>query len=1072
MPDTESTEGRGAWIGSLIRASAREPGIVLVVLSLLCLGGLWAWNGTPLDALPDLSPTQVIVRMEWPEQSPDRVEDQITFPLSTALLATPGLETVRGQSHFGSAFVYAIFEDGTDPEVARARVAERLATVSLPAGVSGGLGPAASGVGWVLQYALLAEPGGPSLASLREHQEVVLKPALSGISGVAEVASLGGFEREIQVELDPARLIAHGVAPEEIAMAIRRADAETGGGALELAGHEVMVRGRGALRGTEDLAAVAVRGGAGGALRLGEIARISEGPAARRGIADLNGAGEVVGGIVVARTGADVLTVIDAAKARLDELSAGLPAGTRVELVYDRSTLIRGAVRTQSWALFQEALVLLVVVGLGLRHARSGLLVLLSLPVAGLLAFLGLRLLGISTNILSLGGMAVAFGAMVDGGIVLVENVHRRGAVGDRQRAMVAAMAEVGPSIFFSLLVITVSFLPVFLLEGPEGRLFRPLALTKTLVMGAGALLSLTLIPALGGLLLRGNLRSETDDPLHNRLSRWYAPAVRWTVDHPRRVVGAATGTVLLSLPLWFGLEREFAPPLEEGDLLYMPASPPGMGSSEAAKLLQISDRALAAVPEVESVFGKAGRAESATDPAPLSMFETTIQLKPRSAWREGMTAEKLRAELAEKVEIPGMPDLFWGPIETRTEMLTTGVRSPLALRLYGSDPGQIAAAGLAVEASLRAVPGLGSVFAERDNGGFYLDIALDRERASALGVDAMGFEQAVGLSIGGMRVGQIREGRKTTPIRLGYAREWRDTPEKLGRVLVPAHSGVLVQLSDVAQIGHVQGPHMLASERGLPVSHVFIDPGSLSVGEAYRRAQGAVAALHLPGVHGEWTGQIEHLKRMEKRLLLVVPVTLLLVVLLLYLNTRSWVETGIVLLAVPFSLVGAVLLVGLLGHHLSIAVWVGMIALAGLDAETGVVMLLYLRLSVDRAAAEGRLGDRAALREAIVEGAAHRLRPKLLTVVCSMTGLLPILWSEGPGADLMKRVAAPMVGGLATSFVLELLVYPAVYGVWRGRGLQGPAEAQDRNGEDAEGTPKTGNRTLIEHERIGQGGE
>ena len=1038
--------GRDGPVARLIEGSARNPVLALVFVAVLAAWGWWSLARTPLDAIPDLSDVQVVVFTEWPGQSPDLVEDQVTYPISSVLLAAPEVKFVRGQSMFGLSFVYVIFEDDTDLYWARSRVLEYLSTVraDLPEGVNPTLGPDATGVGWVYQYALVDESGTHDLAELRSLQDWNLRYALESVPGVAEVASVGGMVKQYQVSLDPQRMLAHGVSLQEVVRAVRESNEDAGGRILEIAGHEHVLRGRGYLVGVADLERIPVRADADGVpILLGDLADIGVGPDMRRGLAELNGEGEVAGGIVVMRYGENALNVIEAVETRLAEVQQGLPEGVRVEVVYDRSELIEASIDTLRHTLIEEAIVVSLVVLLFLLHVRSALVIVLTLPVAVLCAFIPMVAQGLTANIMSLGGIAVAIGAMVDASIIIVENVHKklgeweaRGRPGPRREAMIAAMTEVGPSIFFSLLVITVSFLPVFTLEATEGRLFKPLAFTKTYAMAFGALLAVTATPALAVLLIRGRVRGEEGHPLNRLIVRLYAPVVGLVVDHKRKVVVASALLMLGTVPAFLALESEFMPPLNEGSLLYMPTSPPGMGVTEAGNALQATDRALAEVPEVQSVFGKIGRAETATDPAPLSMVETTVVLKPREAWREGLTWEDLVDELDQAVQVPGMPNIWWMPIQTRTEMLATGVRSPLAVQVFGDDLASIERAALAIERVVGDVPGTRSVFAERATGGFYLDVEIDRDGAARHGVRSVAINDVIRTALGGMSVTEVVEGRERYGVSVRYGRELRDDPEEIGRALVTTAAGGQVPLSQVARLVHRTGPPMIRSEDGKLVGFVFIDPGDRPVGGYVEEARGTVeAAVDLPpGVRLAWTGQFKYMERAQERLATVVPLTLGLVFLLLYLNTRSVAQTLIVLLAVPFSLVGAVWLLWLLDYHLSVAVWVGIIALAGLDAETGVVMLLYLTLSHERWTREGRLRTSADLRQAIVEGAAHRIRPKLMTVTCLMLGLAPILWSDGTGADVMRRIAAPMVGGLVTSFLLELTVYPAIFAWWKGR--------------------------------------
>ena len=1026
-------------IARLIELSARNPAVtVLAVVVGLVLGAI-ALTRTPLDAVPDLSDTQVVVYADWAGRSPDLVEDQVTRPLTSALLGTPGVRSVRGHSTFGLSVAYAIFEDGTDLYWARDRVSERLATLGsrLPIDVEPTLGPDATALGWVLQYVLVDESGTQDLADLRALQDWDVRTALESVTGVAEVASVGGQVEQIHVRVDPDVLVGHDLTLRQVTQALRESNEDAGGRVIEIAGHEHIIRGRGTLRDIPDIEAVPVAvGPETGPILLGDIATVSRGPDMRRGLAMLDDLGEVAGGIVVMRQGQNALTVVDAAKERLDEVAATLPDTVRVEIVYDRTELIDAAVETLSWALFEEIVLVSLLVLFFLLHARSALVVALTMPVAVVLAFVPMVAQGLTANLMSLGGIAVAIGALVDGSIVIVEHVNRRlaawreeGSGPSRTDVVIAAMKEVGPSIFFSLLVITVSFLPVFGLVATEGRLFRPLAFTKTWAMGFGALLAVTLTPALVVLLVRGRIRREGANPLTALVTRLYAPIVRFAVDHRFLVLAGTALLGVATVPVACSLEGEFMPPLEEGSLLYMPTSPPGMSVTEAGNALQATNRQLVEVPEVRRVFGKVGRADTATDPAPLSMIETTILLAPREEWRPGLTWDGLVAELDAKVRAPGMPNLWWMPIQTRTEMLATGVRSPVAVELSGDDLEDLETAARRVEAVVGKIPGTMSAFADQATGGFFVDVSLDRDRAADHGVRARDVNDVIRAALGGITATELPVGRRRVPVTVRYARELRDDPDELGRALVATPTGAQIPLSDVATIEHSRGPPVIRSEDGRLVTHVFVNPGQVAPSTWVSKAREALGEVELPeGVEVGWTGQFEAWERASRRLWLLVPLTVLVVVVLLYLNTRSVPHTLVVLLAVPFSAIGAVWFLWVLDYDVSVAVWVGLIALAGLDAETGVVMLLYLDLAHRRRAEAGSLSTRDERREAIVEGAAHRIRPKLMTVACLMVGLAPLLWSDGAGADVMKRIAAPMVGGLLTSFALELLVYPAAY--------------------------------------------
>jgi Cu(I)/Ag(I) efflux system membrane protein CusA/SilA len=1046
-----SPEPRGpiAWT---IAACARNRGITILLVAAAALWGFHALRSAPLDAIPDLSDVQVIVFSEWPGRSPDLVEAQVTYPVSAALLSAPGVRFVRGQSFYGLSFVYVIFEDSTDLYWARSRVLEYMSGVraKLPEGVLPVIGPDATGVGWVYEYALVDRSGRLDLADLRSLQDWNLRYALASVPGVAEVASLGGFVRQYQVLVDPNRLRSLDVALEEVVRAVRESNEEAGGQSLELAGTEYVIRGRGYVERAHDLRRIALRSGESGVpIYLEDVAEVRLGPDVRRGIADLDGEGEAVGGIVVMRQGQNALRVIDAVKRRLDEIRPGLPEGVEIVPAYDRSELIEGAIGTLSRTLLEEMAIVSFVILAFLLHVRSALVPILTIPVGVLLAFVPMLYQGLTANIMSLGGIAVAIGAMVDASIIVVENAHKRleewereGRPGPRAEVVLRAMQEVGPSLFFALLVITVSFLPIFTLEATEGRLFKPLAFTKTYAMGFAAVLSVTLTPAIAAIAIRGRIRGEQAHPVNRALVRLYAPVVRRVVRRRGLVVAAALVLMAATVPVYLALGTEFMPPLNEGTILYMPTAPPGMSMTQAGAVLQRMDRELREFPEVARVFGKVGRAETSTDPAGLEMIETVVTLRPRAEWRPGLDYEGLVRELDERLRYPGMPNVFWMPIQTRTEMLATGIRSQLGIKVFGDDLAAIEAVAVAVERAVAGVPGTRSAVAERLTGGFYLDVRVDREKAARFGLRVRDVNAAVESAIGGMNVSETVEGRERYPINVRYARDFREDPDALRQVLVAAPTGAQVPLGQVAEVAFAMGPPFVRSEAGRLVGFVSVDVAERPIVDYVEDAKRAVAdAVELPaGTRLEWAGQFQYYERARARLGLVLPLTLLLVAVLLYWNTGSAVETGIVLLAVPFSLIGAVWLLWLLDYHLSVAVWVGVIALAGLDAQTGVVMLLYLTIAHRQHAAEGRLRGPSDLEDAIVEGAARRIRPKLMTVVAMTAGLLPLLWSSGPGADLMKRIAAPMVGGLASSFALELLVYPALFAIWKRRSLRGAA--------------------------------
>ena len=1070
-PPLPPLDRRVRVIGRIVAASARNPMLTIVLAAALAVWGWYALRAAPLDALPDLSDTQVIVLTEWPGQSPDLVENQVTYPVSSALLSTPRVRAVRGQSFFGLSFVYLIFEDGTDLYWARSRVTEALARIEhdLPAGARPTLGPDATGVGWVFQYALKPTPPvyvdpGPRvgahqhgaaahhvdtherLATLRSFQDWNLRFALESVPGVAEVASLGGMLKQYEVQLDPGRLHAHGLGVEDVARAVRGANLEIGGRTLEIAEHEHVLRGRAAVTTPEDIASALVATAPNGApVLVRDIGEVVRTQAHGRGIADLDGQGEVVGGIVIMRYGENALEVIDAVKQRLQDVRASLPKDTELVVTYDRSELIRSAIGTLSRTLIEEMIIVSLVIFLFLLHARSALVPILTLPVAVLAAFVPMYYQGLTANIMSLGGIVVAIGAMIDGSIVMVENIHQKLAARPghaiRLPVVIEAMQEVAAPIFFALLVTAVAFLPVFTLEGTEGRLFRPLAATKTYSVGFAAILAITLTPALAAVFVRGRV-SHRDRNLVNRLLiAAYTPVVRFVIRRRVLVIALAAAAVAVTIPMLGRLGSEFMPPLDEGSILYMPTAPHGMSMTEASRVLQRMDHELRKVPEVASVFGKIGRADTATDPAPMGMAETVLMLKPRSQWRPGLSRDDLIRELDDKLRFPGMPNLWWMPIQTRTEMQSTGIRSPLGIQVFGDDLATLERTAIAIERAVAKIPGTRSAFAERASGGFFVDVDVKRDQLVRYGLradDVLGVVEA----IGGRAVSRAVAGRARYDITLRYAESFDNDPQRLGEALVKTPTGDHVPLSQVADVRFTTGAATIHSEGGKLVMYVFVDTDRPIVDYVAQARRVVHDQVTLPtGVRVDWAGQFRNFERARAKLELIVPIALVIIVLLLYGNTRSWVETGIVLLAVPFSLVGAVWLLWLLGYHLSVAVWIGMIALAGLDAETGVVMLLYLRLSHDARLATGQLQTQAELDDAIVEGAAKRIRPKVMTVMTMLIGLGPVLWSSGTGADVMRRIAAPMVGGLVSSFVLELIVYPAIYAVWKRRQLRARAD-------------------------------
>ncbi len=1029
----------------IIAACGENP--LLVGLGLVALVG-WGSHAAltlPVDAIPDLSDVQVIVYTEFPGQAPQVVEDQVTYPLTTALLGVPRAETVRGYSFFGLSFAYVIFEDGTDLYWARSRVLESLNTVTarLPRGVTPTLGPDATGVGWIYQYALVDRSGRHDLAELRSLQDWLLRYELQTVPGVAEVASIGGFVRQYQVEVDPNALASYGIPLHQVHRAIQRSNGDVGGRLLELAESEFMIRGRGYLRSLDDLAAVAIGTDPRGTpLLLRDVARVQFGPELRRGLADLDGEGEVVAGIVVMRFGENAREVIRRVEARLEELRDVLPDGVEIVEVYDRSGLIGRAIDNLREKLLEEILIVALVCALFLFHLRSALVAILTLPLGVLVALGIMQQQGLNANIMSLGGIAIAIGAMVDAAVVMIENAHkhleRDAGRKPRSRILVDAASEVGPALFFSLLIITVSFLPVFSLQAQEGRLFRPLAFTKTWAMAGAALLAITAVPALMVLLIRGRVPEEARNPVNRLLSRAYAPLIRGALRRKGRVLAATALVAVATLPPFAQLGCEFMPPLDEGDVFYMPTTLPGISVTKAREILQQTDRMLRAVPEVAQVFGKAGRAETATDPAPLSMLETTVRLEPRDRWRPGMTPEKLIAELDAAVRVPGVTNAWTMPIKARIDMLSTGIKTPVGIKIAGPDLAELQRIGEQVEAILRQQPGTLSVYAERAVGANYLDFEIDRAEIARYGLHVADVEDVIQSAIGGRNVTWTVEGLERYPVNLRYSRELRDDPSRLRRVLVPTPGGAQIPLSQLANLELRRGPPKITSENARPNAWVYVDIEGVDVGRWVSRARATLAReLSLPpGYTLRWSGQYEYLERAVDRLLLVVPVTVGLIFLLLYLNFRRVSDALIVMLTLPFALVGGVWLLWLLDYERSVAVGVGFIALAGVAAELGVILLVVLEEAVRRFEREGRLRTRADLEAAVREGAGLRVRPILMTVVSTIAGLLPIMWGSGTGAETMRRIAAPMVGGLVSASLLALLVIPVVFVLVRGRRL------------------------------------
>ena len=1075
-------------IEKIISFSARNRFIVLAVTGAAIFAGAWSVSHIALDALPDLSDTQVIVYSRW-DRSPDIIEDQVTYPIITSMLGAPKVKAIRGFSDFGFSYVYVIFDEGTDLYWARSRTLEYLSKIQprLPPGVQTELGPDATGVGWIFQYALVDESGKHSLADLRSVQDWTIRYDLQSVPGVAEVASLGGFVRQYQVTVDPNRLSAYSVPLMSVTQAIRASNNEVGGRLVEWSGAEYMVRARGYVRKVEDLEEIVVKTNEKGTpVRLRDVAQIQLGPEIRRGIAELDGKGEVAAGVVVMRHGENAMNVIGRVKERIKAIEPTLPQGVKIVTTYDRSELIERSIKTLKHELILEMLIVSLVILIFLWHIPSAVIPIVTIPAAVVLSFIPMHLFGISSNIMSLGGIAVAIGALVDAAVVVVENAHKKlevwqatGREGDYKEVLIGAIQEVGRPSFFSLLVIAVAFMPIFALEAQEGRLFRPLAFTKNFAMAIAALLAITLDPAIRLLFTRlksydfkprwlcgmanavlvGKMHPEEKHPISRVLFRLYGPPARFVLRHPRMVIGLALLVVLATIPAYKRLGSEFMPPLNEGSILYMPTTLPGISVTSAQDLLQRQDRILRQFPEVERVFGKAGRAETSTDPAPFSMMETVVILKPESQWRthdrwyskwlpgflkpvvrplwpETISWDDLANEMNASLTLPGQTNAWTMPIKNRIDMLTTGIRTPVGVKVFGSDLSEIERIGQRLEQILQKVPGTRSVYGERVAGGYFVDFDLKRREIARYGLTIQEVQEVIMSAIGGENVSTTVEGRERYPINVRYPRELRDDPDKLARTLVPTMSGAQIPLSQLADIRLVEGPSMIRDENGRLSGYVYVDvdTGKRDIGGYIADAKAAVAKdVKLPtGYTLIWSGQYEAMQRVREKLKVVLPVTLFLIFALLYGNTKSLPKTMLVLLAVPFSAVGAIWFLYALGYHMSIGVWVGLIALLGLDAETGVFMLLYLDLAYDERKKAGLMRSREDLNDAIFHGAVKRVRPKVMTVACAFFGLVPIMWSTGTGADVMKRIAAPMIGGLFTSFVMELLVYPAIYLLWR----------------------------------------
>jgi copper/silver efflux system protein len=1074
-------------INSIIEFSARNRVIVFILIAAAVMGGIWAMRSVPLDALPDLSDTQVIVYSRW-DRSPDIMEDQVTYPIVTAMLGAPRVKDVRGFSDFGYSYVYIIFDEGTDVYWARSRTLEYLSTVlpRLPQGVQTELGPDATGVGWVFEYGLVDTTGKQSLADLRSYQDWYLRYYLKSVPGVAEVAPLGGFVRQYQVNVDPNKLQSFRIPIGKVVEAVRSGNNDVGGRLVETNGAEYMVRGRGYAQSTEDIGKIVLATNASGVpVRVSDVGEVTLGPDIRRGVADWNGTGEIVAGIVIVRQGENALRVIDRVKQKLRDIEPGLPPGVKLVTAYDRSELILRSIENLKHTLAEELIIVGIVIVVFLWHFPSALTPIVTIPVAVLISFLPMKLIGVTSNIMSLGGIAIAVGAMVDAAIVVVEQTHKKleqwertGRQQDYREVVVGAVKEVGGPSFFALLVIAVAFLPVLTLEAQEGRLFKPLAYTKNFSMIIAAVLAITLVPAILLTVMRlkefdfrprwlarlvnsvvvGKIHSEETHPVSRILIRLYEPVCRWSLRLKWLVIAGAVAAVVMTVPVFEKLGSEFMPPLDEGSLLYMPSTLPGISVTQAQQLMEAQDRILSRFPEVETVLGKAGRAETPTDPAPLSMMETTVVLRPETEWRkvdtwysswapewakaifrgftpDHISTDDLVEEMDEALKIPGTSNAWTMPIRNRVDMLTTGIRTPVGLKIYGADIKKIEELGTRIEAVLPGVRGTRSVFAERTSGGYFLDFRWNRDELARYGLSIDNAQEVITSAIGGENVTTAIQGRERYPVNVRYMRDYRSDADKLGRVLVPTGDGqAQVPLAQLAQIRTVSGPSMLRDENGMLNGYVYVDVAGRDIGSYVAEARQAIrdkVALP-PGYSLVWSGQYEAIERVRERLSVVLPFTVFLIVLLLYLNTRSLSRTMIIILAVPFSAVGAVWFLHLLGYNMSVGVWVGLIALMGVDAETGVFMMLYLDLAYDQAKGEGRLHSLRDLQAAIMHGAVRRMRPKFMTVATMFMGLAPIMWSAGTGADVMKRIAAPMIGGIFTSFILELVVYPAIYEVWK----------------------------------------
>ena len=1072
-------------IERIIEFSARNKFLILIFTAVAVIGSFYAMKSVPLDAIPDLSDTQVIVYSRW-DRSPDIIEDQVTYPIVTSLLGTPKVKDIRAFSDFGFSYVYVIFEDGTDIYWARTRVLEYLSKIlpNLPEGVKTELGPDATGVGWVYQYALVDKSGKNDLQEIRSYQDWNLRYQLQSVSGVAEVASIGGFQKQYQVNIDPNRLLSYNIPIMDVIAGIRNGNNDVGGRLLEFSGNEYMVRGRGYAKSVKDIESIVVGTDKRGTpILIRNIASVVMGPDMRRGLSDLDGIGDAVGGIVVMRSGENALNVINRVKEKITDIKPYLPEGIEIVETYDRSVLIKRAIGTLKKQLIEEMIIVSIIILIFLWHIPSAIIPIVTIPISVMLAFIPMYFMGVTSNIMSLAGIAISIGVLVDGAIVEVENAYKKlaqwqseGRKGDYHEVRLNALKEVGPTVFFSLLVIAVAFMPIFALVSQEGRLFKPLAFSKNLAMAIAAILAITLDPAMRMMFTRmdyftfkpkwlqkiantvlvGRYYPEEKHPISRRLFKIYEPAARFVLRHVKTTIILAIVAFLTCIPVYMKLGSEFMPLLNEGAILYMPTTLPGISVTEAQKLLQVQDKILKSFPEVERVHGKAGRAETSTDSAPFSMMETVVVLKPehewrpvkrwyswmpdfmqtpfRHVWRDKISQEDLINEMHAKLQFPGVTNAWTMPIKNRIDMLSTGIRTPIGIKVYGDDLKEIEKIGLKIESALKGVDGVRSVFAERVTGGYFIDFDLKREELARYGLSINDAQMVVMSAIGGETISTTIEGRERYSINVRYAREFRDDIEKLKRVLVPTMGGAQIPMGQLADIRLVEGPAMIRNENGHLAGYVYVDITGRDIGSFVNEAKQIVAKqVKVPeGYSLVWSGQYENMIRVKKRLAVVVPITLFLIMLLLYINTKSWIKTGIVLLVVPFSLIGAVWFLFLLGYHVSIATWVGMIALMGLDAETSVFMLLYLDIAYKDAIKAGKMNTKKDLEEAIIYGAVKRIRPKMMMVMAAMIGLLPIMWSMGTGADVMKRIAAPMIGGLLTSFIMELLVYPPIYSLWK----------------------------------------